>query len=64
MAGLVGYSVDSESDEEAALEPKEDELLHLKGDIKPIQDLKNQMQLNSSPAVVTKVQTLLLFGYL
>ena len=56
MAALVDYAGDSDSDDETGAGPSEDHTLHLQGSMKSMEEMKNKMQLNIKPEVVSKVR--------
>lgn len=57
MAGLVDYAANSDSEEEPVLEKTDEDVqLHMKGDVRSIDEMKNNMKLNIRPEVTSKVR--------
>ena len=56
MAALVDYGANSDSDDHSSDEAGEGQNLHLLEGSKSVHDMKKQMQLDSSPAVIAKVR--------
>lgn len=55
MAALVDYAADSDSDDGSGAGPSEDHTLHLQGSMKSMEEMKDKMQLNIRPEVISKV---------